>query len=101
MLVRACLSNRRTRRASPDNDVCGVSHGLDMISPLEQGYVGLTTGACLADLGNVVVVLDIDAAKIDRLRSLQLPFYEPGLREIVEINTKAERLSLSTCPAPL
>ena len=60
------------------------------------GYVGLTTAACLADLGNDVVVVDIDLAKIDRLRSHRMHFYEPGLQEVVERNTLAGRLSFTT-----
>jgi len=60
------------------------------------GYVGLTTAACLADLGNDVIVVDIDAAKIDRLRSHRMHFFEPGLLEVVERNTGAGRLSFTT-----
>ena len=60
------------------------------------GYVGLTTAACLADLGNDVVVVDIDAAKVEQLRLHRVPFYEPGLQEVVERNTKAGRLSFTT-----
>jgi UDPglucose 6-dehydrogenase len=60
------------------------------------GYVGLTTAACLADLGNDVVVIDIDSAKIDALRSHRMHFYEPGLQEVVERNTRAGRLAFTT-----
>jgi len=60
------------------------------------GYVGLTTAACLADLGNDVIVVDIDAAKINRLRSHRMHFFEPGLLEVVERNTGAGRLSFTT-----
>jgi UDPglucose 6-dehydrogenase len=60
------------------------------------GYVGLTTGACLADLGNDVVVVDIDADKIASLRAHRLHFYEPGLQEVVQRNTRAGRLSFTT-----
>src|SRR5918992_556012 len=49
------------------------------------GYVGLVTGACLADFGNRVTCVDADAAKIDRLRNLELPFFEPGLPELVQV----------------
>ncbi len=58
--------------------------------------MGLTTGACLADLGNDVVVIDIDRTKIDALRDHRMHFYEPGLQEVVERNTRAGRLSFST-----
>jgi UDPglucose 6-dehydrogenase len=60
------------------------------------GYVGLTTAACLADLGNDVVVVDIDPDKINSLRSHRMHFYEPGLQEVVERNTKAGRLTFTT-----
>ena len=60
------------------------------------GYVGLTTAACLADLGNEVVVVDIDAAKVEQLNQHQIHFYEPGLLEVVQRNTRAGRLSFTT-----
>jgi UDPglucose 6-dehydrogenase len=58
--------------------------------------VGLTTAACLADLGNQVSVVDIDQDKIRALRRHRLHFYEPGLREVVERNSRAGRLSFTT-----
>jgi UDPglucose 6-dehydrogenase len=60
------------------------------------GYVGLTSAACLADLGNEVAVVDIDAAKVEQLNGQQLPFYEPGLQEVVIRNMQAGRLSFTT-----
>ena len=60
------------------------------------GYVGLVTGACLADFGNVVRCVDIDEAKIASLKDCQVPFYEPGLQEIVRRNVEGGRLSFST-----
>jgi UDPglucose 6-dehydrogenase len=60
------------------------------------GYVGLTTAACLADLGNEVCVVDIDADKIRLLRRHRLHFYEPGLQEVVERNARAGRLQFTT-----
>jgi UDPglucose 6-dehydrogenase len=60
------------------------------------GYVGLTTGACFADLGNEVVCVDIDQAKVTGLRQGKLPIYEPGLQELVERNAKMERLSFTS-----
>jgi UDPglucose 6-dehydrogenase len=60
------------------------------------GYVGLTTAACLSDLGNQVVVVDIDAAKVEQLNQHQIHFYEPGLLEVVQRNTRAGRLSFTT-----
>ena len=60
------------------------------------GYVGLTTSACLADLGNDLTVLDIDQAKIDGLRQGRLHFFEPGLQEVVTRNLAAGRLRFTT-----
>jgi len=69
---------------------------LSKLAVVGAGYVGLTTAACLADLGNDVVVVDVDKVKIDQLRAHRIHFYEPGLHEIVERNTKAGRLSFTT-----
>jgi UDPglucose 6-dehydrogenase len=60
------------------------------------GYVGLVTGACMADLGNHVFCLDVDQAKIDLLNSGVVPIYEPGLKEVIERNVEAGRLTFST-----
>ncbi len=59
------------------------------------GYVGLITAACFADLGNKVVGLDIDEKKIEGLKNGVMPIYEPGLKELVERNVNAERLSFT------
>ena len=60
------------------------------------GYVGLVTGACLADLGNKVVCVNRDQRKADNLRKGILPIYEPGLEEIVQRNNEAGRLFFTT-----
>ena len=60
------------------------------------GYVGLVTGACLADLGNHVFCLDVDQVKIDLLNAGGVPIYEPGLKEVIERNVEAGRLTFST-----
>jgi UDPglucose 6-dehydrogenase len=64
------------------------------------GYVGLVTGACLADFGMKVTCVDNDAAKIDMLRQGEIPIYEPGLKALVEKNAEAERLQFTTELAP-
>ncbi|QJB30591.1 UDP-glucose/GDP-mannose dehydrogenase family protein [Chitinophaga oryzae] len=63
------------------------------------GYVGLVTGACLAEVGTEVVCVDVDAAKIARLQNGILPIYEPGLQEIVMRNQESRRLSFTTSMA--
>ncbi len=60
------------------------------------GYVGLVTGACLADLGNHVVCLDVNKRKVDLLRRGEMPIFEPGLQEIVRRNSAAGRLGFTT-----
>nr|WP_295868251.1 UDP-glucose/GDP-mannose dehydrogenase family protein [uncultured Chitinophaga sp.] len=60
------------------------------------GYVGLVTGACLAEVGTEVVCVDVDATKIARLQNGILPIYEPGLQEIVIRNQESRRLSFTT-----
>jgi UDPglucose 6-dehydrogenase len=63
------------------------------------GYVGLVTGACLADVGHDVLCMDVDAEKIARLERGEIPIFEPGLTEIVEHCTRAGRLRFTTDPA--
>ena len=61
-----------------------------------SGYVGLVTGACMAEMGNRVVCVDIDKAKIDRLNAGEVPIYEPGLDEYIARNREAGRLEFTT-----
>jgi UDPglucose 6-dehydrogenase len=60
------------------------------------GYVGLVTGTCLAEVGNNVVCVDIDQAKVDGLRHGVIPIYEPGLEDMVLANHRAHRLDFTT-----
>lgn len=61
-----------------------------------SGYVGLVTGACLAEVGNHVMCVDVDPAKIDLLNNGGIPIYEPGLEEMVARNRESGRLKFTT-----
>jgi len=61
-----------------------------------SGYVGLVTGACLAEVGNHVLCVDVDEAKIDLLNSGGVPIFEPGLEEMIARNRAAGRLEFTT-----
>jgi UDPglucose 6-dehydrogenase len=61
-----------------------------------SGYVGLVSGACLADAGNHVLCVDIDAGKIERLKRGEVPIHEPGLEALIKRNAEARRLEFTT-----
>ena len=61
-----------------------------------SGYVGLVTGACLAEVGNHVVCVDVDPQKIALLNAGGVPIFEPGLDELIQRNRKAARLTFTT-----
>ncbi len=64
-----------------------------------SGYVGLVTGACLAEVGNRVLCIDIDPEKVALLNAGGVPIFEPGLEAVVQRNRAAGRLNFSTDPA--
>ncbi len=66
------------------------------LAMIGSGYVGLVSGACFADMGNTVVCVDTDRAKIDKLNRNEIPIYEPGLEKLVQVNRAAGRLSFTT-----
>ena len=66
------------------------------ISMFGTGYVGLVTGTCFAEMGNDVLCVDIDPAKVARLTAGDIPIYEPGLEDMVRSNVAAGRLRFTT-----
>jgi UDPglucose 6-dehydrogenase len=66
------------------------------IAMVGSGYVGLVSGACLADFGHNIICVDSDVGKIDSLKAGKMPIYEPGLAELVASNVRHKRLSFST-----
>ena len=70
------------------------------IAMIGSGYVGLVSGACLADFGHVVTCVDKDLAKIEALKRGEIPIFEPGLEALVETNARQNRLTFTTDLAP-
>ena len=66
------------------------------ITVIGTGYVGLVSGTCVAEVGNDVLCLDVDPAKIKILEEGGIPIYEPGLQEMVQRNVAAGRLHFTT-----
>src|SRR5271165_6760952 len=66
------------------------------IGMIGAGYVGLVSGACIADFGHQVTCVDKDALKISALNAGELPIFEPGLSDIVHSNVRQGRLSFTT-----
>src|SRR5262245_27073916 len=74
----------------------GVRADTMNVTIIGTGYVGLVTGACLADMGNHVFCLDLDEAKVRMLNEGGIPIFEPGLEAVVRRNEAAGRLVFST-----
>lgn len=103
------MSVTRTRRVgaqmanlttpNPSTRLPGVEQGrkefIVRITVIGTGYVGLVTGACFAEMGNHVVCVDKDTAKLERLRAGEIPIFEPGLESMVEQAVQAGLLSFS------
>ncbi len=66
------------------------------VAVIGSGYVGLTSGACFADMGNTVICVDKDSRKIDMLKAGEIPIFEPGLEGIVLRNMEAGRITFTT-----
>jgi UDPglucose 6-dehydrogenase len=66
------------------------------IAMIGTGYVGLVSGACIADFGHEVTCVDKDGTKISALNSGEIPIYEPGLKDIVQSNVRQGRLQFTT-----
>lgn len=66
------------------------------VAVVGTGYVGLVTGTCLAETGNHVICVDIDANKVERMKNGEVPIYEPGLELLFERNIAQGRLSFTT-----
>ncbi len=66
------------------------------VGVIGTGYVGLVTGACFAEMGNEVTLMDIDEAKIQALSRGVIPIYEPGLTQMIERNVSEKRLNFTT-----
>src|SRR5437762_13523868 len=72
---------------------------MSKVAVIGAGYVGLTTAACLADLGNDVTVVGVDREKVEQLMRHHVPFYEPGMAELVQRNAESKRLRFTTAYA--
>ncbi len=65
------------------------------ITVIGTGYVGLVSGACLAEMGNDVLCLDVDPRKVEMLERGEIPIWEPGLQEMVRRNVAANRMKFT------
>src|ERR1700758_940004 len=65
------------------------------VTMIGAGYVGLVSGACFADFGHRVTCIDKDAGKVAALNRGEIPIFEPGLADLVEVNVRQERLGFA------
>src|SRR5699024_6131861 len=94
--TRAGTNQHTSANGTQGRDSPVVEAELMRVSIIGTGYLGATTAACLTDMGFEVIGVDVDEDKIDMLRSGQVPFYEPGLDEILTENMKTGRLRFTT-----
>ena len=77
-------------------ETADVGAGRFQIAVVGAGYVGLTTAACLSHLGHRVTAVDVDVAKVERMRRGESPLFEAGLTELIEEGLATGRLSFTT-----
>ena len=87
---------RSLHRARDGQDGAHEARFVVKLTILGTGYVGLVSGACLADFGHDVTCVDTDGARIEQLNHGHVPFFEPGLAELVERHKRSDRLRFTT-----
>jgi UDPglucose 6-dehydrogenase len=88
-------TSTRSRTASPEPDLPAAT-GTPRVTVIGTGYLGATHAVCMAELGFTVVGVDVDPGKVARLTVGEVPFFEPGLEELLRKNTDAGRLRFTT-----
>jgi UDPglucose 6-dehydrogenase len=92
----AALTRRRAQPVHPDGQPVHLAEHPSRVAVVGAGYVGLTTAACLSHLGHLVVAVDVDAGKVERLRRGESPILEDGLVELIAEGLTRRRLSFTT-----